>query len=458
MRFLAALIALAVVAAACGSDDETAATITPPPSTTTTRPPSSVLDSGNRTEVFTPGEVVRIVLPRSTPEVTDADIAAVVDADTALGLDVFRMVAGDENLMISPYSIATALSMVYPGARGITATEMTDVLGLTVDDATLHAVRNYIDTALANPPVPVSDEDTREPFTIRPANSAWGQGGYPFLDEYLGVLAENYGAGLRLLDYIGDPGGSRVIINEWVEDATEDRIKDLLQQGDIDDLTRLVLVNAIWFKANWASPFDPDATSPGMFTLLDDSKIEVPLMKAFLETSYASNRELEAVRLPYAGDAAMVVVLPKNGSPADLAAALDSGDLDLEWERARVELTMPSFEFDATVGLNEALKDLGMPTAFKAPWTLSPDEADFSGMTGFQELYISKVRHKTFIALDEEGTEAAAATAVVMAIPTSGGGPQLRRVTFTADRPFLFWIEHSSTGEMLFLGQVTNPA
>ena len=162
MRFRAALIALALVAAACGSTDETE---------TTTGPGPTTADPGTRTEVFTPGEVIRVDVPRTTPAVTDADIAAVVAADTAFGLDLFHVVAGDDNLMVSPYSIATALSMLYPGARGITATEIAEVLHLTVDDATLHAVRNHIDTALATPPPP-GDEDTREPFTVRPA--LWG--------------------------------------------------------------------------------------------------------------------------------------------------------------------------------------------------------------------------------------------------------------------------------------------
>jgi serpin B len=186
MRFFAVLIVFALVAAACGSDGETVTT-TGPGQTTTTRPTPTTASPGTRTEAFTPGEVIRVDLPRMTPEITDADIAAVVVADAAFGLDLFEVVAGDENLMVSPYSIATALSMLYPGARGTTATEIADVLHLTVEDAALHAVRNFIDTALATPTPPMGDEDTREPFTIRPANSAWGQGGYPFLEEYLGV-------------------------------------------------------------------------------------------------------------------------------------------------------------------------------------------------------------------------------------------------------------------------------
>ena len=352
--------------------------------------------------------------------------------------------------MVSPYSIVTALSMLYPGARGNTATEIADVLNLSVDDPTLHAVRSHIDTVLATASPPMGEGDTREPFTIRPANSAWGQGGYPFIDDYLAVLAESYGAGLRLLDYVGDPEGSRVVINDWVEETTEDRIKNLIPEGAITVDTRLSLVNAIWFKANWFEPFDPGNTAPGSFTLLDGSEVEVPLMHAGLRTGYAETDLFEALRLPYAGDAAMVVLLPKDGSPADLVAALRPDDLDIAWGDFQVDITLPSFEFEAEVALKAALQELGMRAVFELPFG---DGADLTGITEIRELFVSDAFHKTFIALDEEGTEAAAATAIIVSVE-SAPPP----ATFTADRPFLFYIEHTSTGEMLFLGQVTDPS
>lgn len=442
------LVTLALVAAACGMPDEIATTTEPGP-TNTTGPTTTTADPGPRTQAFTPGDVIRADLPRTAPVVTDTDIAAVVASNAAFGLNLFEVVAGDDNLMLSPYSIATALSMLYSGARGTTATEIADVLNLTVDDATLHAVRNHIDTRLAAPPPPL-DEDTREPFTIRPANSAWGQGGYPFLDEYLEVLAVNYGAGLRLLDYIGDPEVSRAIINKWVEDATEDRIKDLIPEGAITVDTRLTLVNAIWFKANWSERFDHAATAPGSFTLLDGSQVDVPLMNANLRTGYAATERFTTVRIPYAGDAAMVVLLPKHGSPAELAAALSPDDLKIPWGEHMVDLTLPSFDFETEVSLKQALQEMGMRAAFELPYG---DGADLTGITAIRELFVSDAFHKTFIALDEDGTEAAAATSIIV-----GRVSAPEPATFTADRPFLFWIEHSSTGEMLFLGQVTNPS
>lgn len=354
--------------------------------------------------------------------------------------------------MVSPYSVATALSMLYPGARGQTATEIAAVLHLEVDDETLHEVRNSIDAALASPPAPQGEDDTREPFAIRPANSAWGQGGYPFLDDYLTVLATHYGAGLHLLDFITDPAGATNTINDWTEDATEGRIKDLIPPDVIDDLTRLVLVNAIWFKANWAEHFDPEATSEEPFTLLDGSQTPVPLMHASIRTGYAETGLFQAVRLPYAGDAAMIIALPEIGTPEDLVAALDPDALNIAWNDSLVELTLPRFEFESEIRLKQALQALGMRAAFVPPWTGADDEADLTGITAIRELYVTEALHKTFVSVDEHGTEASAATALIVG-RTSAPTPE----TFTVDRPFLFWIEHTPTGEPLFLGQITNP-
>lgn len=441
IRLTCSIVVVAMILAACGGGDTAITTSQGGPSTTA---------GGAEPGEFAPGDVIRLDVSRVTPEVERADLEAVVASDAAFGLDVFEVVADDDNVMISPYSIATALSMLYPGARGVTATEIADVLHLSVSDGTLHQVRNEIDARLAEAPPPMGEDDTRAPFAIRPANSAWGQGGYPFLDEFLLTLAENYGAGLRVVDYLGDPEGSRQIINRWVEEATEDRIENLIPEGAITGDTRLSLVNAVWFKANWFEPFDPDRTGPGTFTTLDGTEIETRLMHADLRTGYASTDLFEAVRLPYAGDATMVVLLPNEGSPAGLAARLTPEDLDIGWQDHIVDLTLPSFEFEAEISLKAALQALGMRKAFERP---DFDGADFTGITEVRELYVTDAFHKTFIALDEEGTEAAAATAIIIGLESA---PQ--PATFTADRPFLFWIEHGSTGEMLFLGQVTDPS
>jgi len=426
-----------MVAAACGTaTDPTSA----PPGSSITTPPTSI--------PFTNGELIKLDLPRSTATVSPDDLAAVVRGDAALGLDLFGVVAEQDNIMISPYSIATALSMLYPGARGATAEEIAAVLHLEVDDATLHAARSHIEELLAAAPPPMRNEDDREPFTIRPANSAWGQGGFPYTEDYLEVLATAYGAGLRVVDFAADPDGSRDVVNDWVEEATEDRIKDLIPPGVVTTDTRLVLVNAIWFKANWSEKFSPEMTAPAPFTLLDGSNVTVPLMHTGLRGGYADTAKFTAVRLPYAGDASMVVLLPPAGtSPAELAASLTAEDLDISWGDYQIDLSLPSFEFESEIGLKSALQTLGMVAAFE------PNQADLGGITDAAELFVQDALHKSFIALDENGTEAAAATALVVGL-TSAPPP----ATFTADRPFLFWIEHGSTGEMLFLGQVADPS
>ncbi len=436
VRIVVLLAVFAIVGAACGATTDDSSTTSPGGSITT--PPDSI--------PFVNGELIKLDLPRSTVAVDPADLAAVVRGDSALGLDLFGVVARGENVMISPYSIATALSMLYPGARGSTAEEIAAVLHLEVDDDTLHAARSFIEESLAAVPPP-RDDDEREPFTIRPANSAWGQGGFPFTPDYLEVLATAYGAGLRVVDFRADPDGSRELINEWVEETTEDRIKDLIAPGVVNRDTRLVLVNAIWFKANWFQPFSPESTAPGTFTLLDGTSVTVPMMHAGLRGSYANTGEFTAVRLPYAGDASMVVLLPPEGTtPAELAASLTPTDLAIEWGGFQIDLTLPSFEFESEVGLKEALRSLGMIDTFTA------GVADLTGIAD-ADLFVQDALHKPFIALDEEGTEAAAATALI-----AGATSVPLPASFTADRSFLFLIEHGSTGEMLFLGQVTDPS
>lgn len=447
------LLVLALLVAACGNTAaDTDAPAPPEAPATSSPPPSPAPGSPNATVPFTNGEEVKLEVPRATTGVAESDLTAVVTGDRQFGLDLLQAVADDENVLLSPYSIATALSMLFAGARGTTATEIADVLHVTVDSDVLHAARNEIDQLLVAAPPPPGVDDTREPFTIRPANAAWGQGGYPFSPDYLEVLATYYGAGLRLTDFAADPAGATDTINQWVEDATENRIQDLIPPGTIDAASRLVLVNAIWFYANWADPFEPDLTEPGQFTLVDGSELTVPMMHGSPQAGYAATDLYEAVRLPYAGDAAMVVMLPNQGTPADLIGELSPDAMAPRWTNASLDVTMPSFEFESEIPLKQVLMDLGIRTAFEAP---SPTAgADLTGITPARELFVTDALHKAFIALDEHGTEAAAATALVVGLTAAGPPPQ----NFVADRPFLFWIEHVPTGEVLFLGQVTNPA
>lgn len=437
---LAITIVAALVAVACGSAelDSDAGSSS-----------SSTIPDGSSTP---PAEItireVRLDIDRATVSPDDEAIAAVVRGDAALGLDVFAAVAGDDNVMVSPYSIASALSMLHAGAGGATAEQMADVLHLEIDPTALHEVRNVIEASLSAEPRPPTEDDERAPFQLRPANSVWGQQGYPFSSDYLTTLAQHYGAGLRVLDFVSDPEGSRRLINEWVEDTTEDRIRDLIPDGTIDPLTRLVLVNAIWFKANWAEQFNEAATADGTFTRPDGSTVDVPFLNGSQPAQFASEDGYIAVRLPFAGDAAMVFALPDAGSsPVELARALGP-DLIERWEPRSVNLTIPKFEFESDIDLGRVLQELGMVAAF------DPVAADLDAITDEpNDLYVSDALHKSFIAVDESGAEAAAATAIVVRATSAGPEP----ATFVADRPFLFWIEHTPTGEPLFLGQVTDP-
>jgi serpin B len=387
----------------------------------------------------------------TTTDATSDELAALVAGDTSFAFDLFKAAAAaGENSLLSPYSIAAALTMTYAGARGNTAAEMADVLNI-FDDARVHAARNELDLQITSVKPSGVPDDKREPFEIRVANSLWGQHGFPFIDEFLSVLAANYDAGMNLVDFVAAAEEARVAINTWVEEKTAGRIVDLLAPGVVDAMTRLVLVNAIWFKASWNEQFEPELTSDGVFSAGDGSSVTVPFMHGDGLMPYIDGDGYQAVRIPYAGDAAMVVILPDASLFDEIVGRLGAnllGEIADGSSRSDVDLAMPKFEFRSEVSLPEALKSLGMVDAFAG-------SADFTGIEAGRNLFISDVIHQAFIAVDETGTEAAAATAVVMAFTSATEAPT---VALTLDRPFLFIIEHSSTGEILFLGQVTDPS
>ncbi len=281
-------------------------------------------------------------------------------------------------------------------------------------------------------------------------NAIWGQKDYSFLDEFLDTLAENYGAGLRVVDFINETEEARVTINEWVEKQTEGRIEDLIPKGAVDAATRLVLTNAIYFNAAWAYPFEPTDTQDGPFHLLDGGQVTVPFMFRAERYGCAYGDGYVAVELPYDGDElSMVVIMPDIDNfetfEASLTAERVAGIIgDIEY--TQVALTMPRFEFESEFKLNDMLIEMGMPVAF------GPG-ADFSGMTGGRDLYISDVLHKAFVGVDEAGTEAAAATAVIMKQSVA-----LEEAEVIVDHPFLFLIRDIETEAILFVGRVMNPA
>jgi serpin B len=279
----------------------------------------------------------------------------------------------------------------------------------------------------------------------------WGQEGFEFLMPFLDTLARSYGAGMRIVDFAGATEAARQAINGWVAEETNDRITDLIPEGVLGPMVRLVLTNAVYLDATWMEPFDPDATSDGPFRLLDGTEVTVPMMHQEGTLPYASGDGWRAVEVPYVGgELAMLVLVPDGGRYAEIEA-----DAGAYFDEARagvaatlVRLGMPKFEFRTQAGLGDLLRNLGMTTAF------DPASADFSGMTNTERLFISDVIHEAFIAVDEAGTEAAAATAVVMratAAPSEAFEVEI-------DRPFLFSLYDRETGAVLFMGRVLDPS
>ena len=389
----------------------------------------------------------RDLSPASGPE----DLAELAEGEVAFAFDLYQALRGVEgNLFFSPYSISTALAMTYAGAAGETAGQMADVLHFTLPAEGLHPAFNAYALDLE---ARAEQETDGTPFELSIANSLWGQQGFPFLPAFLDVLAENYGAGMRLVDYGNDPEGARKAINAWVSDETRDRIKDLIPQGAVDVMTRLVLANAIYFKAGWLNPFDESATAPESFHRLDGSTVDVPMMHLSDTFGYAAADGYMAIELPYrSGNASMLIVLPDEGRFEAVEQEMSAkavGDLAGSLTHGLVNLSLPKFTYESEFSLNAALIALGMPDAF------DPSRADFSGMDGARDLYISDVLHKAFVSVDEQGTEAAAATAVIMEVTSAPVGEP---ISFTVDRPFLYMIRDQQTGTLLFLGRVVDPS
>jgi len=385
-----------------------------------------------------------------SPDVSTSDLNTLVDGNTAFAFDLYQALRGEQgNLFYSPYSISLALAMTYAGARNETEQQMADTLHFILPQDSLHPAFNSLDQQLASRGEGAQGKDEKG-FRLNIVNAIWGQRDYTFLSDYLDVLAENYGAGLRLLDFITAPEESRVTINNWVSDQTEGKIKDLIPQGVIDDLTRLVLTNAIYFNAAWLNPFNEKLTQDGAFHLLDGSEVTVPMMQQTESFGYAEGEGYQAVELPYDGDQlSMVILLPESGQFDSFEQSLDANYVDAilkDLEYQQVALTMPKFEFESEFSLADTLSEMGMPIAFSRG-------ADFSGMTGNNDLCIGDILHKAFVSVDESGTEAAAATAVVMTL-----GAVLNPVKVTVDSPFIFLIRDIETNSIIFVGRVMNPA
>ena len=398
------------------------------------------------------GQVLQSDKPRDTsPEVDKTDLAMLVDGNNAFAFNLYQTLRQKgANLFYSPYSISEALAMTYAGARGDTEKDMAEALNFSLSQDRLHPAFNSLDLQLKQRGEGAKGKDD-EGFRLHIVNATWGQKDYTFLTSFLDVLGQNYGAGLRILDFINETEKSRITINKWVSDQTEERIKDLVPRGAINHLTRLVLTNAIYFNAAWQYPFEEDTTSDGLFHLLSGSDVTVPMMRQEESFRYCEGGDYQAVELPYDGqELSMVILLPKAEQFETFEKRLDAELVKAiidKLETNQVALTMPKFEYESSFGLKEALSTLGMGVAFTA-------DADLSGMNGKPGLFIQDVLHKAFVSVDEAGTEAAAATAVIVGLTAVPPEP----VTFTIDRPFIFFIRDIPTGSIIFVGRVLNPA
>ena len=424
---LAPAIALASLAA-CGSDDPAAPA--------------------------TPGQEVRSAIPRDTaPDVPAEDQAALVAGATDFAVRLHHQVAAEPgNLVYSPLSMSTALSMLYVGARGNTETQMAAALGFTLPQDRLHPAQNWLDLELSSRSEVDTSATGGHPFKLSIVNKLWAQDGFELVPAFLDTLAASYDAGVQLLDFAASPESARLAINAWVAEKTEERIKDLLVPGTISPLTRVVLTNAVYFFASWSVPFEESHTVDGTFHPLEGLPVTVPMMNKWdEEATYAKGDGYELVQMDYLGhQVAMTLLVPDPGHFEDVEAGLTGASLQAmfdELHSASVHIGMPRFQIDLALDLVPVLSALGMTDAF------ADGRADFSGIDGTTDLVVTAVAHKAFIKVDEKGTEATAATAIV-AGPTASPEP----VSITIDRPFLFFLRDRVTGAILFVGRVTNPA
>lgn len=379
--------------------------------------------------------------------IAPADITALARDNGEFALALYRKLsASDGNVFLSPYSISAALAMTYAGARGDTERQMAASLHFSLSQSRLHPAFAGLDAQLA-------EAQRSGGIRLSVANSLWPQKDYALLADYLSLVKTQYGVSVTALDYAGATEAARATINGWVAEKTEQRITDVIQPGDLTPLTRLVLANAIYFKGTWRSEFKVARTRPEPFLLAAGGSVPTPLMTQTLKCRHASLPSLDLVELPYVGgSAAMLVLLPKDAAGLRRLESELTGAKLTSWlgelRQKDVTVFLPKFKVTCRFNLGSTLAEMGMPDAFDV------GKANFSGMDGRTDgLFIGSVVHKAFVDVNEEGTEAAAATGVAMAVRSMPSPP----VVFRADRPFVFLIQHRETGSILFAGRVADP-
>lgn len=379
-------------------------------------------------------------------EITVTDQAREIAASSnEFAFDLYGQLRQKEgNLFFSPASVSTALAMTYAGTTGETKEQMARVLHLDAADEQVHGRFSELAQIL---------NSNGHRYQLRMANRLWGLDGYPFRQEFLTLTRQQYGAELAQVNF-NRPDNAAQTINAWIGKQTEGKIGQLISPSMIEPLTRLILTNAIYFKAAWQDEFWQHATEDAPFHVSADEEAQAPMMRQVEHFSYAETDDLQVLELPYVGgDLSMVVLLPKeNDGLADLEQTITATRLDqwvAEGKFRRVELYLPKFKITSQLPLTKDLKALGMTLAF------NNDEADFSGMTPADQLWLSSVVHAAFVDVDEEGTEAAAATVEMAAAKSVMSNDE--PVFFRANHPFMFLIRDSRTGEILFLGRLVNP-
>jgi serpin B len=380
----------------------------------------------------------------------------VYESDT-FARELYAKLAADTkgNMFFSPFSLDTALAMTYCGAAGNTADQMAKTLHSELRPDMFSIAHGELLRFLKPPPIKHAIDETGKP-TTRPAyelvvaNALWGQKGCAFKPDFTQLLQKSYGAGVNEVNF-SQTEPARKTINDWVAKETKDKIKDLLPKDTLNNSTRLVLTNAIYFKSNWAQKFAKSVTKDAPFKLTADKSVDVPMMHQQREFGYAENDDVQVLTLPYIdNDLSMVIVLPRKvDGLADVEKSRTFGvgkETQLE-----VDVTLPKFKFSSDLSLADTLKAMGITDAFDAT------KADFSGMADKEKLFLSAVIHKAFVAVDEDGTEATAATAVAVAAADGHGHAPQEPKIFKADHPFMFMIRHNATGDILFMGRVADP-
>jgi serpin B len=392
-----------------------------------------------------------------TTEKSDSKI--IVEGNNKFAMALFAELRENQgNLFFSPYSISTALALAYSGANGKTEFQMANALYFPTTlsntiDSKPYLKKEQFHSAFGSIVKDLNARGRKGSYELTIANALWGQKGYGFQKEFLELVKTNYDGQLNEVDFVKAAESARKTINAWIEKKTNEKIKDLIKPDVLDAMTRLVLTNAIYFKGNWAQRFKEEQTRNAQFTLLNADKIEVPMMNQTEQFPYMETDDFQVLEIPYVdNELSMVILLPKQVTGLkELEQKLSLENVSQwlsELNKREVIVFVPKFKMTNEFSLAAVLKSMGMTDAFE------PEVADFSGMTGGRDLFISAVIHKAYVEVNEEGTEAAAATGVTMRL-TSVGPSQTP--IFRADHPFLFLIRDCKSGSILFIGRVMHP-